>query len=301
VPHVLTAEGQRIKAAVSDHTARADDVAAAIRRHPADYYLELMAATEAFGRHDPTAGRHLNRAQRLNPSDPWVHLSTARWLASLGKRSQAALEYRLGADRGGPINYDELVAMVGPSHLAEAVPQTPRPLMEVARMLAARGDVRDAIDVSARAVAASQRAEPVLVERLQLAVGTHASAFVRDAAADLLAAANEPTSYVAVAQALDQFGQRAKADAAIDQGLTANPRDAALVIAGARLHVGHDDLTGAVAILMRGKEAVYTLDDRLQLEELRASIAERRGDAGTATAIRARAKAMARLHTTELP
>jgi hypothetical protein len=301
VPHALTAEGQRMKQAVSDHTARPEELAAAIGRHPADYYLELLAATEAARRHDPSTARHLNRAQRLNPSDPNVHLSTARWLASTGRRSQAALEYRLSADRGGPVNFDELLATVGPRHLAEAVPQTDHWLLEVARRLADRGAVQDAIEVSAHAVSAGNHSESVLIDRLTLAVSTKATVFVKDAARELLAAATEPRSFVAAAQAFEDFGQRADANVAIDQGLTANPRDASLVIAGARIRVGHDDLTGAVSVLMRGKEAVYTLDDRLQLEELRANIAERRGDTGTATVIRARAKAMARLHTTELP
>jgi hypothetical protein len=299
VPHVLTADGERLKLAVANHTARPDELAAAVRRHPADYYLELLSATAAFRRKDPGAGHHLNRAQRLNPSDPWVHLSTARWLASTGRRSQAALEYRLGAECGGPINYDELTATLGPRYLAEAVPQTDQTLMEVARRLAARGSISDAMLVSARAVTAGNRSESTLIDRVKLALGTRATAFVKEAARDLMGAANEPRSFVTAAQAFSEFGEPAQADQAINEGLTANPNDASLVITGARLRVARDDLTGAATILMRGKDAVYTLEDRLQLEELRASIAEKRGDTAAAAAIRARAKAMSRMNTPE--
>jgi hypothetical protein len=297
LPHLLAAEGKTIKQAVLDHSARPDQLSAAIRRHPADYYLEVLAGSDAVRRRDPAAGKHLNRAQRLNPADPWVHLTTARWLVSTGRRSQAAIEYRLSAERGGPINYDELMATVGPRYLAQAVPQTDRPLMEVARLLLRQGNLRDAVEVSARAVTAGRRAEPTMVVRLGLAGSSGSTPFVREAASDLLTVASAPASFVAAAQALSEVHRPAEADAAINQGLAANPHDVTLVIAGARMKVARDDLTGAAALLMQAKDDAFTLDDRLQIEELRATIAEHRGDHATAAAIRARAKATARMHT----
>jgi len=295
IPRTLSIESRQLKEAVARQTATPERLSAAILRHPADYYLELLAATDAIRRRDPMAGRHLNRAQQLNPAEPAVHLMTARWLATLARRSQAALEYRLAAERGWSPGYQEVAAAVGDLHLAEGVAQKEGPLMEVAGMLLRHGSLQRAIEVSRRATVAGNGAELPYVQRLELARESKSTAFIDEAARSLLGVASDPASFIAAASALSALGQHPAADSAIEKGLLANPRNSRLVIAGARFKLDRDDLTGATMLLVRGREAVYTLEDRMQMEELRAIIAEKRGDPGGAATIRARARAMAKM------
>jgi hypothetical protein len=296
----LLADGTRGRAALvaQDRNVR-PLLDAAIRRHPADYYLELLAGTAAIASGDKSAGRHLGRAQRLNPTDPSVHRVTARWLAKNGHRSQAAIEFRLARERGAFITHDELWSAVGPRYLADAVPQTQEQLQAAAAFLLDKRRVGDARTVSARAVAAAQPAEPAMEARLKLAVASQDAAFIEEAARALLSMATEPPSFAAAATALAQINQHPAADAAIDQGLLANPHNAFLALTGAHLRIDRGDLTGAITVLQRAYDQSLTLKERIEFEEVRASIAEKRGDAVGAATYHARARSLARLRVVE--
>ncbi|HXU81704.1 MAG TPA: O-antigen ligase family protein [Polyangia bacterium] len=296
LPRTLIADGIRGRTLAARRAPGAlAELAAAIRRHPADYYLELVAGGAAIAARDDSAGRHLNRAQRLNPSNPDVHLITARWLTRNGRRSQAALEYRLGRERGGEASYDEIWAAVGTRHLGNAVPQTDEHLLGVAGFLLAKGDVSEARQVSTRAVTAGGHTEEALLRRLRLASVSKSKPFIEEAARQLLELATQPTSYVAAGEALAQIGQPAAADAAIDSGLIANPYDPELILAGGRLRLGRGDLTGASLFLRRRREDTLTINDRIQFDELEAAVAEKVGDHVAAAALHAHAKSLTRL------
>lgn len=300
VPRTLLADGDRLRAAVIARDADvAPRLAAAIARHPADYYLELLAGTVAIAARDPSAGRHLGRAQRLNPTDRNVHLATARWLARNGRHSQAAIEYRLAREKGAIIELDELWSTVGPRNLASAIQQTDFHLLEAASYLWRKGHLEEARAVSARAVEVARAVEPALVRRLALAVETRSPAFIEEAGRSLVAAASEPAAFVEAATALARIDKPALADAAIEQGLVVNPHDSAIVIAGARLRMARSDLTGAVSMLQRAANETLTLKDRIQFEEIQAEVAQKRGDVAGAAAFNARARSLSRLTTVE--
>jgi hypothetical protein len=109
LPRTQHAEGRRLAAVLAARSPTAPaEIAAAIRRHPADYYLELLAAHDITARGGNPA-RHLNRALLLNPSDGAPHKLAATWLARTGRRSQAALEYRLASQRDVYTPFDELL------------------------------------------------------------------------------------------------------------------------------------------------------------------------------------------------
>ncbi|HWE29149.1 MAG TPA: O-antigen ligase family protein, partial [Polyangia bacterium] len=113
---------------------RVDDgnLAAAIARHPADDYLELLAAQRALQAGSATAMHHINRALTLNPSNWQAHRMAARLLAATHHTSQAALEYRLAIDNGFAANFEELATILGPA-VVDAVPQQPPALFDLAR------------------------------------------------------------------------------------------------------------------------------------------------------------------------
>jgi hypothetical protein len=296
LPRTMIADGARGRSlAARKDPAALTALTAAIRRHPADYYLELIAGSAAIAARDDSAGHHLNRAQRLNPTNRDVHLVTARWLAFNGRRSQAALEYRLGRERGASVSNDEVWAAVGPRHLGNAVPQTDEQLLAAAAFLLTKGALAEAREVSGRAVAAEGHREESLIKRLQLAAFSHSKSFIEEAAGQLLQLARDPTSYVAAAEALSQIGQPAAADKAIEEGLTANPHDSELILAGGRLRLSRGDLTGASLFLRRRNEDTLTVNDRIHFDELEAAVAEKMGDGVTAAALRAHAKGLSRL------
>jgi hypothetical protein len=87
---------------------------------------------------------------------------------------------------------------------------------------------------------------------------------------------------------------RAAADAVIARGLKAHRRDADLVLVGARLRFEAGDLAGARAMLVHGADGIYSLSQRLAVEELLAEVADRAGDAEAAVLARARARMLGR-------
>src|SRR6185436_12223006 len=101
--------------------------------------------------------------------------------------------------------------------------------------------------------------------------------------------------YIAASEALEQIGQPAAADSAIEHGLAANPHDSALILAGGRLHLARGDLTGVTMFLRRRREETLTINDRIQFDELEASVAEKLGDTVTAAALHSHAKSLSRL------
>ncbi len=262
---------------------------AAIVRHPADSYLELLAATEATRRADRSAGRHLNRAQRLFPADPAGHLQAARWLATIGRRSQAAIEYRLARERGSGHGIDEAFGVVGETFIDRAEPTTARALMDVAFYLIARGRLSRIEAIAARAVDLGAGAATWQAERLTLALGAKDRAFVVRACESLLRVTSDPRHFLRAAEALAGVNEAHRADQAIDAGLRLDPRQGALVLGGVRLRLQRNDFRGAMSLLTTRGDLRLTLKERGAREDLLGDLAERLGDPVMAAQARARA------------
>lgn len=292
VPRTLWADGNRARQAVS---ARAPDAAAVVlaaqARHPADYYLELLTATEAMRKSDPRVMSHLNRALRLSPSEPHGHLMAARWLARHGRSAQAALEYRLATENGVGAAFPELFKATG-RHVIEAVPQKPPELFSLAESLLSRGQAGLAKQASDRAVAIAGATEEVLSKRVQLAKSGGDKAMVIAAAESLLADDPSPAGFVTAIDALTSVGDADGARRALARGVAAHPRAGSLVIAGVRLRLTQGDVTGAHDLLATKSQIPFTLAERVEAENLAADLAEKNGDATGAIVARARAKMM---------
>jgi len=291
--HTLDADYAMASVAAQKNTIDGDALRAAIRRHPADDYLELVAARAAL-RDDPTTAMHdLNRALRLHPTNWQAHRLAARLLLASGHPAQAALEYRLALASGMVLDLNELTRLLA-GHVVEAVPQTPARLTELARALYASGHVSEADAAARRAVDLSEERTPMLMTRVQLALQANATAILAAAARDLLREADSPDAYASAARALAAAGARSDGYAAIDSGLKAFPQNTALLLAGAELRIGGGDLAGARAALGRIGHSSLTLADRQRAEELLAEIEEKAGDPESAALARARARLIAK-------
>jgi O-antigen ligase len=294
VPHLQQAEGVRLAAAAASGARLTPQVDAAIRRHPADYYLELLAAQDALAHGESPAG-HLNRALLLNPANPAPHRVTARWLARNGRRAQAALEYRLAFEGGLGTDQPELLRAVGQAFLADTVPQQVEPLMTIARFAVGAGQVKAARVASDRAVELAVEREAALQQRVQVALGSKDAAFQRASALALLAEAQEPRSFISAGQALLAAGDPSGADGAMKRAIEAHPRDASTLAEAARIRAGHGDYAGARSLLASKDAIDLTFEERQRLEEILADIAQRQGDLTTAAAARARAHMLDRI------
>ncbi len=178
--HTLEADGERAAAltAAAAPTAAAD-ARASIARHPADYYSEMIAAEGERPTRSPAGLKHLNRAQRLFPGSHAPHLEAGRYLMSLGRASQAALEYRLAAERGAVMDNYDLLARVGFKNLENAVPRRPDALHEARALPGGSPRVQEADAATARAVELAGGDEASRMERLQVALSTRDRAFTQ--------------------------------------------------------------------------------------------------------------------------
>jgi O-antigen ligase/tetratricopeptide (TPR) repeat protein len=295
-PRTLEAEGERMSALARARApiARAE-LAAAITRHPADYYLELLAAELEEADGGKTALRSLNRAQRLLPRSPIPHLHTARTLARMGHPSQAAVEYRLAAEWGSAVHHDELVRAVGFQHLASAIPRQPTALMKLGHFLATHRRIEEADAVTRLGVELDKGGEPLRVRRAQIAILSRDQGFVQKAARELAEVAENPRSLELAAEALARTGDRAGAREILLRAVRDHPSDGALMIRSARILFRQGDLAEARQLLGTPSIASYPIAERIQAEELIADIAAKEGLSVLAQAARARARMLGRL------
>jgi hypothetical protein len=292
-PHTLDEDDIALHAAVRNGQPVEAALAAAIARHPADDYLELLAAEDGLRRHDAHVMHHLNRALQLHPANWQTHQLAARLLAGVGRQRQAALEYRLALQYGMLPDYSELTRVLGRSVL-DAVPQEPPSLVSLARNLVASGHVDDAVRACARAGELAPRPEPVLAACTTAALESNTPAFLTATAQALAAEASETESFALAARALQQAGQPNTAAAVIAKGIKGHGPVATLVLGGARLRMQAGDLAGARAMLAHNVDGAFSLAERQQMEELLAEVADRAGDIQAAVLARARARLIAR-------
>jgi tetratricopeptide (TPR) repeat protein len=288
----LDADYARMRA-VESGSPDAGEVRAAILRHPADDYLELVAARAALPTNPGEAMHHLNRALRLHPANWQAHRLAARALLALRRPSQAALEYRLGLATGMPFDPAELTRMLA-GHVVDAVPQTPGRLVELARWLYAIGRSADADAAAQRAVELSEVRAPMLMTRVQLALEAKAPDMLIRAARALRDEADSVEAFALAARGLAGAGASAQSNQTIDSALKHYPGNPTLLLAGAELRSAAGDFAGSRAVLGRLGKATLTLAERQRAEELMAEVSERSGDAEAAALARARARLIAK-------
>lgn len=265
-------------------------LAQAIARHPADDYLELLAAEDELRRRQPApAMHHLNRALQLHPGNWQTHQLVARLLAAAGHPAQAALEYRLALQHGMPPDFAELTRVLG-RYIVDAVPQAPSPLTGLAASLLGSGHVADAGVACRRAAELAPHREPIEATCVKLALDSNAPALLAETAQALAEEASEPESFVLAARALAKTGRAAAAAAVMDRGIKAHSGDGSLVLVAARLRFEAGDLPGARALLARGADGAFSLPQRAEAELLLADVADKAGDPEAAVVARARAR-----------
>lgn len=290
----LDEDWARLAAGVQARASVDGELRRAIARHPADDFLELLAAQDALRKGSAEAMHHLNRALVLHPTNWQAHRLAARLLATLKRPAQAALEYRLAIESGMTPDLSEMARVLG-DHVVAAVPQTPARLVDLARQLYAIGRVREADAAAVRAVDVSDARPAQLMTRLRLALDVDARPVLAPAARALLAENDAVDAFALAARAFARAGAQADSDAAIDAGLRAHRADATLLLTGAELRLDAGDVAGARTLLGRaGRTAALTLPERQRAEELLAKAAERAGDVEAAAVARARARLIAR-------
>ncbi|HEY2745678.1 MAG TPA: O-antigen ligase family protein, partial [Polyangia bacterium] len=284
----------RLRALVASRAPDVDDrLKEAIARHPADDFLELLAAEHALREGRGDAMHHLNRTLELSPSNWQAHRMAARLLASVHHPAQAALEYRLAIENGMVMDVNELRAVVG-VHVLDAVPQTPRDLVELARQLYGVAAVAEADAAVQRAVAAADPKLPVLMQRVQLALDANAAAPLPAASRALLAENDGPAAYALAAIGLARAGLFTEAYAAIDAGYAAHRSEPSLLLTGAEVHILAKDVPGARAQIAKAAHATLSLSEWQHAEELLVQIYQLSGDEPAAALAHARAELIAK-------
>jgi hypothetical protein len=291
--HTLDADYAAVSAAAERGTLDANALRAALARHPADDFLELVAARSLAKDHPAEALHYLNRAMRRHPANWQAHRLAARVLLSLGRPPQAALEYRLALQSGMRLDLTELTGLLA-GHVVDAVPQSPERLIELSRSLYVIGHVAEADGAAQRAVELADPRVPVLMERAKLALEAHAVASLPSAAHALVAEANSPEAYALAARAFAAGGAPDDGNRAIERGLHAFPGNGALALSGAELSIASGDLARARAILSRLGKSSVGLAERQRAEELLADLEDRAGDKEAATLARLRARLIAK-------
>jgi O-antigen ligase/tetratricopeptide (TPR) repeat protein len=302
VQHTLEADGERGAALVNQGapTARAE-IQAAISRHPADYFLEMLAS-QLHQTPPSSAGlHHLNRAQRLFPQAPAPHALTASYLVALGRRSQAALEYRLAAERGAAFTLTELARAVGFANLERAVPHRPDDLIALGSFLSANGRIREADAATRKAVELAGGSEAVRMQRAKVALETKDLDFRRRTASELAQATDGARALELAAESLASAGDLRGARAVLRRAIQSHPTDGPLVVNAARLLFRDGDNEGARALLVGPSIATFPLAERVQAEHLLAEIATKEGHPELAEAARVRARMLGRLIQSATP
>jgi O-antigen ligase/Tfp pilus assembly protein PilF len=297
--HTFDADAQRLERALKSQAADLPaQIEAAGARHPAsDHFALLAAAQELRTWNTESAARamhQLNRALRRHPANGQAHRLAARTLAKLGRGSQAALEYRLAAERGLPATLDEILRVVGDRAL-DAVPQRPADQLELAKQLAGRGRAKGADAAARRAVELANDDEHTQLLRLQIALATGDKAIILSAAeGPLLAEKPSAAAFAQAAAAFEKVGDRKHTDMALERGLITHTDDGPLVLSAATLYLERGALEAARAVLKQHASRLRSLADRKAGEELLATIADKSGDVDGAVMARARARLLAR-------
>jgi hypothetical protein len=296
VPRTSDADGVIARGLSNDtRPAAVEQMQGMVRRHPAEYHFELLAARQGLLAHSKDTIRHINRALRLHPSAAMPHVLAFHHLARIGLRTQAAMEYRLAVERGYPFSFQEVVGLVGPVNALRAVPQRPGHLLFLAASLLAGGRRVEAEVATQRAVDVSGGDEEVRCRRMEIALDSRHPPFIRKAADELARAAVSSRGFALAVRGLATSGELDRARALAREALAAVPEDASLTVQLARTLFTHGDLDGARSLLASRSSQDLPLGDRIAGERLVAEIADKQGQTDAAAAARTRARLLERL------
>ncbi|MFH2009959.1 MAG: O-antigen ligase family protein [bacterium] len=199
---------------------------AAIRRHPADYYLHYLAGVAALRVDGEQPLRHLNRSLYLNPRSGPTHHLVGRALRRLGFARQALTHYTAAITRGVPVQgrfARELYALLS-------------------QLWAAQGPQQALAEASWCYGALATTGQPIAVGcalALRLALERRGESIAAVARADLATA-------VLMAKRLEQQGRDQQALVAYEQLLTQHPGNAELLGRLASLSLRNKDLALAM-------------------------------------------------------
>lgn len=279
--HTLAAELESLRVRVEQHDPNARQALdAAILRHPASAELEMLAGANALRQRDPVALRHLNRAMRLQPSAGRPHQLAAVELRRVGRVRQAALEFRLAAERGAVIDNEHLIPLLGAA-VVDAVPKT----AEAQLQLAARLVAHQMIDAAEIAFARAAELDPGPTPR-ELRLKSLPMPRKLEAADAIVAAAKSGDELALAVAAYREGGALDRAEGALRAGLTRFSTSASLAVEASRVAEARGDLEAARAALAhatRFDHAGKVLVERRALE-----LAEHSHDVDSIDAARSR-------------
>jgi tetratricopeptide (TPR) repeat protein len=295
-PRTSEAEGEAARELSRRNTPQAaEQLKAMTLRHPAEYYFALQAARQAMISASTDALRQINRALRLFPQAHSPHLMAFHYLARIGRRSQAAVEYRLAVERGHQFSYEEVALKVGPSNVMRAVRQQPQDLLDLANAFVQAGRHRDAEACSTRAVDLAEGAEPARIRRLEIALRSQEPGFITKAAVELARIASTSAGLELAGEGLAASGDLDGARNVLGQALAGSTGEDGLVVRAARVLFKHGDSDGARKLLAGKTSKTLPLADRIAAEQLMAEIADKLKQPDAAAAARTRARLLGRL------
>ncbi|HYO55128.1 O-antigen ligase family protein [Archangium sp.] len=257
-----------------------------IDRHPADHALQdlLGLAHADVGRAEAVeALAFANRALFLNPVDARAHRVAARALLTLGRRTQAFLEYRLAFEAGDRelLWREALVRARTLAELQALTPDSARDAVQLATELLRTGRheealawlawARERFDAAPEAVQLWEHEARLRLGRRELAEAEAASAEVSRRAPDAL------SSYLLRADVLQAQGRKDEALESLEALRPRFPGDVALAFTLARLQVDIGLTRRARESLQRVSPFVSDLAQRAQLFMLEGISYEREG------------------------
>jgi tetratricopeptide (TPR) repeat protein len=259
---------------------------ALIDRHPADHALQdlLGLALADAGRAEALeALAFANRALFLNPVDARAHRVAARALLTLGRRTQAFLEYRLAFEAGDRelLGREALVRARTLEELQALTPDLARDAVQLADGLLRTGRheealawlawARERFDAAPESVRLWEHEARLRLGRRELAEAEAASAEVSRRAPDAL------SSHLLRADVLQARGREAEAIEALESLRPRFPGDVELAFTLARLQVGVGLTRRARESLQQVNPFVSDLGRRARLFMLEGSSYEREG------------------------
>lgn len=259
---------------------------AAFVRHPSDHAVALSAATRLLEGGPEQLGEMLwwiNRAMFLAPHDGRPHVVAARGLAAAGKRSQAAVEYRLAIAEmpwmRSPLVREVVDQLREPALLVSATPPDPSVRRLIVGTLMSLGDRKRTHETLELLSDAHPDAPELAYLRGKACARDRRTACARAEGERLLALGERLLGHTVLAQSAAWSGDHAAARRHLAEAPAAAMRDREFQTAAAEVYTVLGDLEAARA----AAEEVWRIsaahaDAAIQALILRGTIESRIGD-----------------------